>query len=447
LDAALGQTAAGVHDKLLAMVHGTLPSPSFVSATAKTHGAWERDETGQLRVKRSDDVPFTLFVPAAVSGAAPIVLYQHQLGRERSDAIPLANVLAARGIAVLAIDAPFQGLRAKSDSSKGVDSVNRFTGDPTPDRFGDEPGDFYGAMDNQGTLMPLHPFYVRDAVRQGVVDLMTTLRFVEQGDFGSITALDAALKSRKFGATRFGLVGEDVGATLGMLLSAFEPNLQALVLFAPSAFITQEWWRSPADAALFAQLAQRLGRDSTQVDYVADAPDFWPGLSVFETLLGRAEPVAYAPALRRLTVNALLLTASDDEAVSNLSSEAAAVALGATDVSGAAHYVGDLTSQPASAGDMITGNFAIEDDHVTRVFQSFSPADHALLRSSGGAQSYTSPVDPPFVALNADKAISNPNAATLAEIANYFNSFFACVTAVNPSSSIKCAAAVTIPGN
>jgi hypothetical protein len=451
LDSALGKASANplavAHDQLSAMVHGTLPSPSFVSATAKTHGPWERDEAGQLRVKRTDDVPFTLFLPRGGASAAgmPVVIYQHQQGHERSDAVYVANVLAARGIAVLAIDAPFQGLRAKpSDAVKGVDSRNRFTGASTPDRFGDEPGDFFGIEESAGGLTPLHPFYARDAMRQGVVDLMTLVRFLQEGDFSGMSAL----QGRKIGAPRFGFIGEDVGGEMGVLLAQFEANLQALVLFAPGSSIAQDWWLAARDQASFAALATRLGRDATKIDYDADGPAFWPGVALFDTLAARGEPLAYAAALKRAAVNVLVLMVNDDEAVSNSASEALAVAVGATFVSGEPRYVGDLATQSTAAGDVVSGNFPIEDDHVTRVLQAYAAADHALLLSAAGKQEYVHPPDPPFKRLSAPKLLTNPTAAALKQIAEYFGSFFDCVSAVNTSASaVKCQADSRVPGD
>jgi hypothetical protein len=454
LDDALGRastldTLAAPHDQIYAMVHGTLPSPSFVSATAKTHGAWERDEAGLLRVKRTDDVPFTLFVPIShglIPATSAVVIYQHQRGRERSDAVFVANALAARNIAVLALDAPFQGLRASaSDTVKGVDSRNRFTGKAGADRFGDEPGDFFGVEETQGGLTALHPFYARDAIRQGVVDLMTAVRFVEEGDFTAITDLDVPLKGRKFGAPRLGFIGEDLGAQLGVMLASFEPNLQALVLFAVGAGVAQEWWLGAEDQDLFAELAQRFGRDATRVDYQRDLPAFWPELALFDTLTARAEPLAYAAALRRAPVNALLLMAKDDEVVSNLVTEALAVGLGATFVSGEPSYVGDLSTQIIAAGQTVRGNFSIADDRVTRVLQGYEPADHSLLLSHSGKQRYTHPPDPPFEPLETPHAINNPTSAAIAQIVDYFDSFFRCVIAANASASVtKCAADVTV---
>jgi len=456
LDAAFGTSGldalAAPHEHLYAVVHGTLASPNFVSALAQTHGAWERDEAGQLRVKRIDAVPFTLFIPASTGltpTTSPLVIYQHQRGRERSDAIHLANALAERNIAVLAIDAPFHGLRASAaDAAKGVDSRNRFTGKPGADHFGDDPGDFFGVNDPQAELVALHPFYARDAMRQSVVDLMTAVRFVEEGDFAGITSLDVTFKGRKFGVARLGFVGEDLGAQLGVILTPFEPSLQALVLFAVGAGVAQEWWLGAEDHELFAAFAQRSGRSVADIDYERDPPAFWPEFALFDTLTARAEPLAYAAALRRAPVNTLLLMARDDEVVSNLVTEALAVGLGATFVAGEPRYVGDLKTQGATPGQVVSGNFAIEDDRVTRVLQEYHPADHTLLRSVHGQQNYQHPPEAPFQRLDAPRSVDNPTGAAVGQIVDYLQSFFACVGRVNASTAaVECPAAVTVVGD
>jgi hypothetical protein len=447
LDDALGTTelTAAAHDHLQAMIHGTLSSPCFVSATMNVHGAWERDDAGQLRTKRIDDVPFTLFVPAGATNI-PIVIYQHQRGHERSDAVVLANVLAADGIAVLAIDAPFQGYRASSTdlNGKGVDTRNRFTGKASADYFGDVPGDFYGSDETRGDLVRFHPFYVRDAIRQGVVDLMTLVRFVDEGDFSAITSM-LGPNPPKFDTTKIGFVGEDVGAQMGVLLAPSEPKLQALVLFGASAFVSQSWWRDAADQALFAQLSQLLGRDSQSIDYVSDSPAFWPELALFDTLLGRAEPLAYTTSLQRSAANVLLLIAQDDEAVANLSSEALSVALGASFLAGEARYVGDLNTQDATSGDNVSGNFAVENYSVTRLLQAYDPADHDLLLGASGMQSFVHPPDPPFQALSPAKPIANPHVPAVTQVASYMRSFFDCVqSSTSSASALKCDATVSV---
>jgi hypothetical protein len=447
LDGALGKPetlTSAPHSELAAIIHGNLPSANFLSATAKVHGVWSRDETGLLSQKRSEDVPFTLFLPKG-SEPAQVVIYQHQRGHERSDGALIANALARRNIALIAIDAPFQGLRAKADTTQSVDTGNRFTGSTIPDRFGDQPGDFYGADDAQGALTPLHPFYVRDALRQGVVDLMTLVRFLDEGDLSVFAELGPS-GARKLDTRRIGFVGEDLGAAMGVMLAPFEPKLQALALVGAGAFVGQGFWLGATQAPLFSRLAELVGRSADGVDYERDSPAFWPELALFETLLGRGEPVAYAATLRRAPVNVLMLMAQDDETVANLATEALAVSLGASLVSAEAQYVGDLATYDATSGDAITPNFVVENDKVTRLLRSYAPADHGLLLSSAGRHGYEAPVRPPFHPLAEPVSFENPVAAAQGALADYFGSFFECVSAVNSAASpIKCGATTIAP--
>jgi dienelactone hydrolase len=439
LDSVLGargsSATAAPHQNLQAMIHGTLPTPNFVSATAKIHGAWTHGITQELELKRSDEqVPFTLFVPKG-NEPAPIVIYQHQRGHERSDAVVVANALALQNIAVIAIDAPFQGLRARSTSSKAVDSRNRFTGADTPDGFGDEQGDFYGAQDAMGSLVPMHPFYVRDALRQGVVDLMNVVRFIEEGDLAAFTA-DANL-ARRFAQRRFGFVGEDVGAQMGVMLATVEPKVSALALVGAGAFVSEGLWLGATDQPLFAQLSSWLGRDPSRVDFANDPPSLWPELGLFETLMGRGETLAYAAALRRSPVNVLLMMAAHDETVANLSTEALSSALGAQLLGG--------SSGEANDGDTVKSTFPVEDNLVLRLLNNYDPADHQLLQAARGQRLYEDPVEAPFQRRETPDKFDNPREAALDMLTSYFSSFFECVGASDSATTTTpCGADVTV---
>jgi hypothetical protein len=438
--------AAAPHKNIAAIIQGTLPSPNLLSTTAKTHGAWVRDESGVLQLKRAEEeVPFTLFLPKGTT-SAPVVIYQHALGRERSDAVYVAEALAERNVAVIAIDAPFQGMRAKSGEGDGgsVDTRNRFTGVAQPDKFGDVGGDFYGQGDDQALLFPFHPFYIRDALRQGVVDLMSVVRFLESDQLTTITQRFGG--SRMLDVRRFGFIGEDIGSTMGVMLAAFEPKVQAVCLVGASAFVAQGFWLAAAEQPLFEMLATRLGRSAIGIEYDDDSPAFWPEMSLFETLLGRGEPLAYATSLRRLPVNVLLMMAKDDEVVANVATEALAVSLGADYLRGEARFVGELDTYEAESGEDVSGNVPIVDGSVTRLVRAYEPADHRLLRSDRGQRDYSSPVRPPFSSLEVTDHFDNPRSEALADVQEYFESFFKCVVDSRvTNSTLPCSANVVAP--
>jgi hypothetical protein len=449
LDAQLGSASgsagfepsgAAPHENLYAMVHGTFSSPNFLSATATTHGVFERESTGELRVKHMDPVPFTLFLPRS-SLEAPIVIYQHQRDRERSDALAIANELASRGLATLALDAPFQGKRANTpEKRKTVDWRNRFTGAETPDGFGDAPGDFLGFAKAQSAGTAWNPLDGRDAMRQAVVDLMVAVRAIEDGTLVTATRTHSDLKERTFLATHIGFVGEDTGASIGAMLARFEPTLQVVVLVAPAGATVTQWAWSARDENMFDSLATSLGFDSSSLDRSGDDPAFWPGLAIYQTLFDRADPLAHAAALRRAAVNVLVLMAEDDESVSNRATEGYAASLGTTLVGSDARYVGDLKRADLSDDEGPGANYLASGSRVTRSTYVYTPATHDFLQARMGSQLYAHPPEPPFERLPQSVTIQNPTAAASRQIGQYLQSFFACVDVGSSLPNTACSA-------
>jgi pimeloyl-ACP methyl ester carboxylesterase len=391
-------------------------------------------------VKRTDAVPFTLFLPRS-SLDAPIVIYQHQRDRERSDALAIANELASRGLATLALDAPFQGMRANTpDKRKTVDWRNRFTGAETPDGFGDAPGDFLGFVKAQSAGTNWNPFDGRDALRQAVVDLMVAVRAIEDGSLLTATVADPVLKERTFVDTHIGFVGEDTGASIGAMLARLEPTLQAVVLVAPAGATVTQWAWSARDENMFASIATTLGFDASSVDRSDNDPAFWPGLAIYQTLFDRADPLAHAAALRRAAVNVLVLMAEDDELVSNRATEGYAVSLGTSIVGSDARYVVDLKRADATADAGAGGNYLASGSRVTRTTYVYTPATHDFLQTRQGTQLYAHPPEPPFEQLPQSLPIQNPTAAAAWQIGQYLQSFFACVDVGDSLPNTACSA-------
>lgn len=433
------ESGSAPHENLYAMVHGLLPSPNLLSATANTHGVFERDESGALRVKRNDRVPFTLFVPRT-SLKAPIVIYQHARDRERSDALALANDLAERGLALLALDAPFQGMRAKPDGNRGTnDWRNRFTKSEGGDGFGDADGDFLGFVAAASARTAWNPLHARDAMRQGVVDLMVAVRAIEDGSLTAATSANSDLKERTFLTTHVAFIGEDVGASLGVMLARFEPTLQAVVLVAPAGGMIAQWAWSATDESLFETVASDLGYGEGPFDRTDDDPAFWPGAALYQTLFDRADPLAHVSALRRAAINVMVLMAEDDETVPNRATEAYAAALGATLVGSEPRYVDDLKREEVRDGGF-SGNFLAAGSWVTRTAYVFAPATHDFLRTRMGTQRYAHPPEPPFEALAPRVSVQNPTAAAARQVGQYLESYFNCVSTGSTLPNSACTA-------
>ena len=151
-------------------------------------------------------------IPRSVGGAAlPVVMFQHGLFGERSDALPIANQLAASGYAVLTCDAPLHGARLDD-----ADTGNRFTGTPEPDGFGDRVGDVSGHEQGAGELSPAHPFYYRDAVQQAVVDWMAITQTLRAGQWDQPLRAALGRDDATLARDGFGFIGVDFGGEIGV---------------------------------------------------------------------------------------------------------------------------------------------------------------------------------------------------------------------------------------
>jgi hypothetical protein len=129
--------------------------------------------------------PVLMTVPNANSGRTkpaagwPVVIFQHGITRNRSDALAISATMAAQGFAVVAIDQPLHGLPGEQSAGDrqharslaagvrertfDVDYINNSTGAAGPDGTPDASGTH---MHQPGSLLTS-----RDNLRQGVADL------------------------------------------------------------------------------------------------------------------------------------------------------------------------------------------------------------------------------------------------------------------------------------
>jgi dienelactone hydrolase len=443
LDGVLGAAAAGTvgldesapHEHIGWMLHGRFESPNFLSSLPGGHGVFERNETGELRIKRTDDVPFSLLLPRGLAsgGALPVVVVQHGRGSERSDSLALANALASSGYAVLAADAPFHGLR-----SAAGDTESRFTGAREPDGFGDAAGDFEGIADEDGELVALHPFYFRDVMQQGVADLLQLVFVVQQGDWSALQELDPELEQLELDVERIGYVGLGLGADLGVMLASAEPEIAAMALAFAEGSTLDGWLQSPARGELIDALWARLALGTRDADDAAWLPD----VDAWRALADRGNSAAHAPAVRRRPVNLFMPMARDDEVAHNSGTEALAHALGAVVVGGEPRYVTQLDDDQLRPGAALSANLAVEGGAVTRVLYVLDPATHGALTLARDRVRYEHPLSAPFIPLDSPGNVDNPIAESLMQVAFFFESYRACLDA---TPAALCAASVMAP--
>ncbi|MCG8465741.1 MAG: Ig-like domain-containing protein [Xanthomonadales bacterium] len=198
-------------------------------------------------------VPVLMTVPNASSGHTrpaagwPLVIYQHGITRNRSDALAIADTFASQGVAVVAIDLPLHGI---TDTALGdptqplaalyvgntpfgllanertfdLDLVNNATSAPGPD----------GVIDGSGThFINLASLLTsRDNIRQGQADLSVLTLSVDNMDIDADGVGD-------FDSARVSFVGQSLGSITGIAYLAVEPNVSTAVLSVPGGGIAQ----------------------------------------------------------------------------------------------------------------------------------------------------------------------------------------------------------------
>lgn len=188
--------------------------------------------------------PLFVTVPNAASGRTkpasgwPVVIFQHGITRNRTDAVAISATLAAQGFAVVSIDQPLHGLPRShpfnientpfgplgSERTFDVDYINNTTGAPGPDGVPDPSG---AHTINLASLLTS-----RDNLRQAIADL-----FIVAADVPSMD-IDAN-GSGDFDGARIQFVGQSLGAMVGTAFLALEPNVRVATLSVPGGGIAR----------------------------------------------------------------------------------------------------------------------------------------------------------------------------------------------------------------
>ncbi|MBD8525142.1 Ig-like domain-containing protein [Pseudomarimonas arenosa] len=202
-------------------------------------------------------VPVLMTVPNAASGRTkpaagwPIVMFQHGITRNRTDALAISATLAAQGIAVISIDQPLHGVSpGNSDFSAvsafyinpnnpltaplfaagvrertfDVDYVNNSTGAPGPDQIPDASGTH---TINLASLLTS-----RDNIRQAIADLFVVAATIPAIDINADSAPD-------FDGSQIRFVGQSLGSIVGIPFVALEPNVSVGMFSVPGGGIAR----------------------------------------------------------------------------------------------------------------------------------------------------------------------------------------------------------------
>ena len=437
LDALLGtpeESLAGrdleggvLHDAIGWMVHGSIAVPNYMSELEGVHGRFERDEAGDVVVKRIDRAPFTLLLPASVEASTPIVIFQHGVTDNRSGVLGMANTLAAAGYASIAIDAPFHGLRAATSEP---DTRNVWTGEEGPDGFGEATGlgvvlSFIGASETEGEYPGFHPIYFRDALRQSAADLHALVHAIQAGDWSGLGAADPDLEGLSLADSALAFAGHSLGGIIGTIFVATEPSVGAALLSVTGGHLARLVERSVSFSLQLSVILPMLNLEGRATDDSLSESILSPGAGLYQTLLAAGDAAAYAPLLRESDTDVLMNMVRHDETVPNSATEDLALALNIPITGGEAHFA-DL--RPATLP--LSANATTLTGTATRGLHVFELGSHGSLLSRRGEQTVVQPPEPPFVFLEETVRFDTPIDLMQSQMVSFFDSWRAGATEI-----------------
>lgn len=268
-----------------------------------------------LPVERARQVaPILVTVPNAFSGRAkpaggwPVVIFQHGITGNRSQALAIADTLASQGFAVVSMDLPLHGITqtdlmdptqplaslyigntpfaaipGATERTFDLDVQDNATGAPGPDGNIDGSGTYFINLQSLLTA--------RDNNRQAQVDLSTLTLNIPTIDVDGDTLPD-------FDGSNINYVGLSLGSIVGTAFLGVEPNVNNAVLSVPGGGIA----KLLAGSQTFGPVI-RAGLAAAGVE--PDSADFNQFLTIAQAVVDSADPINWA----RTTVqsNSILL--------------------------------------------------------------------------------------------------------------------------------------------
>ncbi len=201
---------------------------------------------GDLETPRVQRLQFWYFAGDGTppAGGRPIAIFQHGFTTNKESVLPLVNALANAnnegGWATVAVDMPFHGVRA-SDIINNADTSPCLNVNPddimcAPDRTctniaggpvcdGQQDFVFDGSRDLSGFgFVSLNLPATRDNLRQSIVDQLTLIQHIQNGE------LDGLVNDPSVDGSRIGVVAQSLGGIVAGSAAAYTPGVEAAVL-------------------------------------------------------------------------------------------------------------------------------------------------------------------------------------------------------------------------
>ena len=274
-------------------------------------------------------------VPARPAGGYPLVIFQHAIQQDRTNALAIASELARKGFAVIAIDMPLHGLvrnqLPEGDSRLDLHAANLNdqlynTGDigvypvrniiPLKlertyylDLTGSEDDTADGVIDSSGAhfLNPSQPLTQRDTLRQGALDLVSLPHYIRSRQMSQCGTADGVFDD--FGLTktcrwsRFSIklfehinfnelhfLGHSVGNIVAAPFLAQDPDIRSVAMLTPTGGIMETL---AASDTIGPQLAAGLAESGV----FPGTEDYFRFFAVVQAAIDSVDPLNHAQAI------------------------------------------------------------------------------------------------------------------------------------------------------
>jgi dienelactone hydrolase len=242
-------------------------------------------------------IPLLVTVPNATANAAnggcakpasgwPVVIVQHGLGGNRTQALAMADGFADACFVVAAIDLPLHGItdtanpfyQAPNERTFNVDFVNNTTGATGPD----------GIIDASGThALPTilsSPPTARDSLRQGQADIGVLTKSLANLDLtgDNVSDIDPA---------RLHYVGISLGGIVGAAQARYNPGVQTVTVSVPGGVISKLVLDSATfGATIRAGLLSSFAKNPSSASFPDNGTSFQQFFREVQTIIDPADP-------------------------------------------------------------------------------------------------------------------------------------------------------------
>ncbi len=418
------------HDAIAVVIQGAFKAPELRRPWGGTpepdDGTFEFDGAAAVAQPEAVTIPVSIVLPksAPPSSGYPVVIFSHGTPSNRQFVMTFANELARAGVATVAIDGLYHGVR----SGDGDDARNNFPGTfAGPDGFADKSETPSATIALSATLQSA-PRY-RANLWQYAIEWCQLRRFVANPDLDLSIAADqyAPGTDLSFDGTRIGWLGTSFGAFTGAALLSVESGIQAWFLNAGNGDGLQWQGQSPANHAQI-ELVLKLFGMGREVPLTR----FTPFVNI---AFGALEPGFAASSTEDVDPagpDILMTEVEYDEFVPNRSTELLAAALGIKQVVPAARPIpllGTVASPViASAGRPARG-----------LVYMGSASHSSNLGRRWGQRKYSFPdlledaVQPQFPPITPPLWVRQPVVATQAMMVRFFQTAFAGAAEIDAS--------------